>query len=207
MNNKRTGKFYRKNEAEVMKQLGLTPTKNSGSGPLEKEDGYNNTLICQLKSTDAESISIKQKDLHTLEYNAVVSHKTPVFAIQFLNTGEVWLIAKPDDFPLVCKGLEGNENGRITKETYERNLVPSCADMKEMFDAKYVTPPQKPDEVDMGDSECDSTKWPSNPNIANELREMFGAEPYKKIPKPSISSSPEAREKFFAQQQERWKKK
>ena len=39
MNNKRTGKFYRKNEAEVMKSLGLIPTKNSGSGWIEKEDG------------------------------------------------------------------------------------------------------------------------------------------------------------------------
>ena len=29
---KRSGKFYRKNEAEVMKALGLKPTKNSGSG-------------------------------------------------------------------------------------------------------------------------------------------------------------------------------
>lgn len=29
---KRSGKFYSKNEAEVMKALGLKPTKNSGSG-------------------------------------------------------------------------------------------------------------------------------------------------------------------------------
>lgn len=29
---KRSGRFYRKNEAEVMYQLGLVPTKNSGSG-------------------------------------------------------------------------------------------------------------------------------------------------------------------------------
>ena len=28
----RSGKFYRRNEAEVMKSLGLKPTKNSGSG-------------------------------------------------------------------------------------------------------------------------------------------------------------------------------
>lgn len=28
----RSGKFYRRNEAEVMKSLGLRPTKNSGSG-------------------------------------------------------------------------------------------------------------------------------------------------------------------------------
>lgn len=30
--NKRTGKFYRRNEEEVMESLGLKPTKNSGSG-------------------------------------------------------------------------------------------------------------------------------------------------------------------------------
>ena len=30
----RSGKFYRRNEAEVMKSLGLRPTKNSGSGWL-----------------------------------------------------------------------------------------------------------------------------------------------------------------------------
>lgn len=29
---KRSGKFYRKNEQEVMRQLGLVPMKNSGSG-------------------------------------------------------------------------------------------------------------------------------------------------------------------------------
>lgn len=29
---KRSTKFYRRNEAEVMKSLGLKPTKNSGSG-------------------------------------------------------------------------------------------------------------------------------------------------------------------------------
>ena len=30
--NKRSIKFYRKNEAEVMKRLGFKPTKNSGAG-------------------------------------------------------------------------------------------------------------------------------------------------------------------------------
>lgn len=29
---KRTGKFYRQNEREVMEQLHVKPTKNSGSG-------------------------------------------------------------------------------------------------------------------------------------------------------------------------------
>ena len=34
---KRTTKFYRKNEEEVMESLGLKPTKNSGSGWIQKK--------------------------------------------------------------------------------------------------------------------------------------------------------------------------
>jgi hypothetical protein len=94
---KRSFKFYRQNEAEVMESLGLKPTKNSGSGWIEKEDGQNDYVICQLKSTDAQSIKVSQKDIRMLEKNAGVEHKIPVFAIQFLNTGEVWLMCKPED--------------------------------------------------------------------------------------------------------------
>ena len=64
---KRSGKFYRKNEKEVMESLGLKPTYNSGSGWVEKEDGQNEDVICQLKSTDAQSIKINQKDIRILE--------------------------------------------------------------------------------------------------------------------------------------------
>lgn len=105
-NKKRTTKFYRENEEEVMKRLGLKPTKNSGAGWIEKEDGYNEFLLSQLKSTDAGSISVKLKDIHILEYNAVVSHKIPVFVIQFLQTGELFVMAKPADLPSVAKYLE-----------------------------------------------------------------------------------------------------
>lgn len=106
MNNKRTGKFYRKNEAEVMKSLGLIPTKNSGSGWIEKEDGQNDYVICQLKSTDAQSIKVNQKDIRILEYNASVTKKLPMFAIQFLNTDEVWLMVKPTDIVEISKYIE-----------------------------------------------------------------------------------------------------
>ena len=98
-NQPRSFKFYRKNEQEVMKSLGLKPTKNSGSGWIEKEDGQNDYVICQLKSTDAQSIKVNQKDIRTLEKNAMIEHKIPMFAIQFLNTGEVWLMLKPEDLP------------------------------------------------------------------------------------------------------------
>lgn len=106
---KRSGKFYRKNEAEVMKALGFKPTKNSGSGWIEKEDGQSEFAICQLKSTDASSIKVALCDLHTLEYNASVSHKTPVFAIQFLQTGDVYLLIKPEDANDIGKYLKTGE--------------------------------------------------------------------------------------------------
>lgn len=94
---KRSGRFYRRNEAQVMKSLGLTPTPNSGSGWLVKEDGQSEDVICQLKSTDAGSIRIAKCDIDTLMYNASVSHKIPVFAIQFIQTNEVFLLVRPED--------------------------------------------------------------------------------------------------------------
>lgn len=106
---KRTGKFYRKNEAEVMESLGLKPTKNSGSGWIEKEDGQSENVICQLKSTDAQSIKINKKDLDTLQYNASVSHKLPVFAIQFLQSNEVYLVVKPDIIQEIANYLKTGE--------------------------------------------------------------------------------------------------
>lgn len=106
---KRSGKFYRKNEAEVMESLGLKPTKNSGSGWIEKEDGQSDDIICQLKSTDAESIRIHKKDLDVLSYNAAVAHKLPVFAIQFLQSNETYLLVKPDMLSDVAQYIKTGE--------------------------------------------------------------------------------------------------
>lgn len=108
-NQKRSFKFYRENEREVMESLGLKPTKNSGSGWVEKEDGQNDAVICQLKSTDAQSIKVNQKDIRVLEKNARVEHKIPMFAIQYLNTGEVWLMIKPEHIQQIGKYLETGE--------------------------------------------------------------------------------------------------
>lgn len=109
MNNKRSFKFYRQNEAEVMESLGLKPTKNSGSGWIEKEDGQNDFVICQLKSTDAQSIKVNQKDIRVLEKNARIEHKLPMFAIQFLNTNEVWLMVKPEDIQQITEYIKTGE--------------------------------------------------------------------------------------------------
>ena len=145
-NQPRSFKFYRKNEKEVMKSLGLKPTKNSGSGWIEKEDGQNDYVICQLKSTDAQSIKVNQKDIRTLEKNAMIEHKIPMFAIQFLNTGEVWLMIKPEDLPdaseYILNGsikenrseqlgidLEASEDLR----TIHHKSIKSSYDSREMF--------------------------------------------------------------------------
>lgn len=103
---KRSGKFYRNNERDVMERLGFRPTKGSGSGWVEKEDGENEFALCQLKSTDASSIRVRLQDLHTLEYHAAVSHKLPVFTVQFLGTGDVYLLVKPEDLVEVSNGIK-----------------------------------------------------------------------------------------------------
>lgn len=106
---KRSGKFYRNNEKEVMARLGLQPTPNSGSGWVSKEDGESDDVLCQLKSTDAQSIKIDKKDLDVLQSNASVTHKLPVFAIQFLRTDEVYLVIKPELLSEVVQFIETGE--------------------------------------------------------------------------------------------------
>lgn len=106
---KRSGKFYRRNEEKVMLSLGLKPTKNSGSGWVEKEDGQSDKIICQLKSTDKESMRLNKYDIDTLNYNAAVSHKLPVFAIQFLSSDETYLLVKPEQLCDVAKYIQTRE--------------------------------------------------------------------------------------------------
>ena len=101
MAGKRSTRFYRKNEEEVMEALGLKPTKNSGAGWIEKEDGQNDYLIAQLKSTDASSIRVKLRDIEVLEANALVAHKVPMFVIQFLCSGDTFIMARPSDLEQV----------------------------------------------------------------------------------------------------------
>lgn len=113
---KRSGKFYRRNEEDIMKMLGLNPTKNSGSGWIEKEDGQNDEVICQLKSTDNNSIKVSKRDLDVLNYNAGVTHKLPVFAIQFIQSDEIYLILKPEILSEVVKYLETGEHKQSLNE-------------------------------------------------------------------------------------------
>ena len=115
MKRKRTGKFYFKNEKEVMDRLGLKPTQGSGSGWIEKEDGSNDFIICQHKSTDSNSYSLKQEDIRKLEYHALVEKKIPIFAIEFLQTNDLFLVIKPEDICDVYNYLTLPENATHVK--------------------------------------------------------------------------------------------
>ena len=163
MNNKRSGKFYRKNEAEVMRSLGLEPTPNSGSGWIVKEDGQSEDVICQLKSTDAMSIKINLKDIETLDYNALVAHKLPVFAIQFLCNNQTYLLVKPEDLQGVSglivgnkpdnsryetlgienTGLGGPSNGIKEKPKGNRKIIKSSKSSRESFNREHEKKFQK----------------------------------------------------------------
>lgn len=116
MGSKRTTRFYRRNEEEVMQSLGLVPTKNSGAGWIEKEDGQNDYLIAQLKSTDAQSIKVQLRDIEILEANALVAHKVPVFVIQFLSTGDVFVMSRPSDLRKVVQYIDTGECERPTDD-------------------------------------------------------------------------------------------
>lgn len=127
--NKRTTKWYRKNEEEVIKRLGLKPTRNSGATWIDKADGQNEHFICELKSTDHESFIIKQSVLHTLEAHAVEAHKMPVFAFQFINRDEVWVALKESD-------IEAYKRFVIDSEQ-EKETIPPRPDCYGEFDEDW----------------------------------------------------------------------
>lgn len=127
-----------------MWRIGLRPTKNSGAGWIEKEDGQSDHFICQLKSTDNRSISVKQDDLHILEQNAMTSHKLPLFAFQFLNTDEVWIAVKESDIEAIKELIKNETDYRksidnTTEESYNNSIIVEEEQKQDdMFDTDAV---------------------------------------------------------------------
>lgn len=101
----RTQKWYLENEKHVMSFLGLTPCKGSGNGAVEKEDGYNDKVLAQLKSTDKMSYKMDHFDLEKLSYHAMYSNKLPLFVLEFLKYDELWLCCKVEDILAIVASL------------------------------------------------------------------------------------------------------
>lgn len=109
---KRSGRFYYRNERETMERLGMRQVPGSGNGWVSKEDGENENVICQLKSTDARSYRVDLRDINALLHNAAVSRKIPVFAVQFLQTDDLFLLVRPIDVPELSRYIETGVNER-----------------------------------------------------------------------------------------------
>lgn len=116
---KRNVKYWFKNEKELMCSLGLKGTPGSGNGII-KEDGQNEYIIAQLKSTDKSQITIKLVDVNSLFFNASVTNKLPIFINQFIN-GPILVSMKLEDIPMVAKYLK---TGSV--ESRDNNIIIEC---------------------------------------------------------------------------------
>lgn len=138
---KRSGKFYYKNEAKVLRELGFTPAPGSGNGWVVKEDGYNEHAMVQLKSTDAASYRISLFDIKQLEYHAKVEHKLPIFLVQFLKEDKVYAIvdvAELDQLPAVFEVEPTQVNNDFVKmEEPEQSNKPKVQSSAKGRDAFY----------------------------------------------------------------------
>ena len=145
LGNKRSGKFYYRNERDVMGRLGLEQVPGSGNGWVAKEDGESEDILCQLKSTDAQSIRIQKLDIEKLEHNALVSHRLPVFAINFLSDNSTYLLVSPESLLEVAEYLgtgnkpnpidEGLRIDSVASQTHHR-VIGSGASVREEMQIK-----------------------------------------------------------------------
>ena len=141
MMNKRSGKFYFRNEKETLSKLGLKPAPGSGSGWVAKEDGENDIAMVQLKSTDSSSYRLDMLDMKKLEYHASVSRKLPIFLVQFLKQDKIYAIVEVGDIPDLAIALETGsvpprsffEEDEINEAKPKRQKVKASVKAREQF--------------------------------------------------------------------------
>jgi hypothetical protein len=152
----RSAKWYFQNEKEVMQELGFTPTKGSGSSWIEKEDGENDYVLAQLKSTDYSSYKLTQLDLEKLEHNALIAHKIPLFVLQFLNNDTRYAIMAIEDIPKVAEyiktGATEKPSEMVITITEDKPKKPAAPKIKSSSKARDQFYKQK-------DKEWEQRKW------------------------------------------------
>ena len=95
---------WSKREKWLMTKLGFKPQPGSGSGWLHKEDGENDALLAQLKSTEGASIRVTREVWRDLWMHAKTSHKTPVLVLDFVD-GETLIVCRPRDMETITQNL------------------------------------------------------------------------------------------------------
>ena len=155
MAKQRSSKFWFDNEKKVMKKLGLRPVPGSGSGELHKEDGENDYILCQLKSTEAASFKLNRLDIEKLLYHAELVNKIPIFVVQFMN-GPMLIGTVPEEL--------GNIAQYLNEDLFVRKQV-------EVFDV----PKQKKRKVVR--ASCNATVESMREMAVEELEEKVNDEP------------------------------
>ena len=175
---KRTTKWYRKNETEVMQRLGFKPTRNSGATWIDKGDGQNEHCICDLESTDNSSYRLEQTTLHTLEANAIEAHKLPVFALQFLNVDEVWLAVKETDIEAFKQLIRASVLEELINNT---NFYDVKKDLQKLLDKTKGKSYNKGEGVGVEDLEVFDFMPQTNANIDTDRvkKNMLARNKYK----------------------------
>ena len=138
---RRIGKFYSKNEKETLTKLGLVPAPQSGAGWIIKEDGENENAMVQLKSTDSQSYRIDMLDIKKLEYHAEVSHKIPIFLIQFLKQDKIYALIEVNNLEDANSVLKEKEQKRnkyfvdtfLEEPVQNKKIIKSSKKAKEKF--------------------------------------------------------------------------
>lgn len=135
---RRSGKFYSRNEKETLTKLGFKPVAMSGAGWIDKEDGESEIALVQLKSTDANSYTLKMQDMKELEYHASVSHKLPIFLVQFLKQDKIYAIVDVDNINELSNAIKTGEvkdRIQITEnvKTVERKVIKSSSNARNDF--------------------------------------------------------------------------
>lgn len=120
---RRSGKDWYRNEREVMEHLGLAQVPGSGSSWVAREDGENDYVLCQLKSTDANSIRVQLQDIYELQVHAAESRKLPVFAIQFRKSNDVFLLVSPVDLQEVAEHMRDPRSASKAAKRVAENVV------------------------------------------------------------------------------------
>ncbi len=104
---KLTGKEYRKREKTLMKGIGVKPQPFSGANWLKKEDGEGEYTLVQLKSTQANSLSVKMIDLQQLFDHAQGVGKIPIFMIDFVEYDTQLICFRVKDIRKLEKVMRG----------------------------------------------------------------------------------------------------
>ena len=83
---------------------------------------------------------IKKEDFEKLEYNAIVTHKLPVFVVNFLSDNSVYLLVKPEDILdvannlIVDKPIEKDYHIDIDLSNKKKKKIKSSCDSREEYE-------------------------------------------------------------------------